>query len=108
MDIGRSILKRGTIIPCVAWILFVGISFAIQLEAAGSLAEVMLSNVRNMKISHEKSPPSGVVTISLGVASAIGSATPSFEAVLHESDKALYRAKEKGRDRVEILDGTPP
>jgi len=45
-----------------------------------------------------------VSTISIGVASApvADEGTSEFEALLKVSDEALYRAKDKGRNRVEI------
>ena len=41
-----------------------------------------------------------VVTMTLGVVSARGSEISSGEALLEEADKALYRGKESGRNRV--------
>jgi PleD family two-component response regulator len=41
------------------------------------------------------------VTVSIGVAEPAGPDTPA-ENVIHAADKALYRAKERGRNRVEI------
>lgn len=43
------------------------------------------------------------VTISVGVALHTGSDT-SFDQILHRADKALYAAKTRGRDRVELAD----
>ncbi len=42
------------------------------------------------------------VTISLGVAVCNGDSLPDAETLIHAADEALYRAKEAGRDRVEI------
>ncbi len=44
------------------------------------------------------------VTISVGVA-ARGSSPKNFAAMLKEADLALYRAKQAGRNRVEVADG---
>ena len=41
------------------------------------------------------------VTVSIGVAEPAGPGTPA-ENVIHAADKALYRAKERGRNRVEM------
>lgn len=45
---------------------------------------------------------SGVVTASLGVSSAAGTAAPSPLTLVAAADSALYRAKSAGRDRVEV------
>jgi len=73
-------------------------------DAARLLAENIRSNIENMKLSHKESPPLYVVTISLGIAATVGSSTASYETVLQQSDKALYKAKDKGRNRVEVFD----
>lgn len=70
------------------------------LGAAVSMAGDIRANVEKMNMPHEKSSM-GVVTISLGVASTKGTQSESYETVLKESDMALYRAKGKGRNRVE-------
>jgi len=52
------------------------------------------------KLAEKKSPSALSVTVSIGVATATGDRfTP--ESVLEAADKALYRAKENGRNRVE-------
>ena len=43
-----------------------------------------------------------MVSISLGVATADSSLSISYEELIRQSDKALYLAKEKGRNRVEV------
>jgi GGDEF domain-containing protein len=46
------------------------------------------------------------VTVSIGVAEPTA-ALPSIEHVLHAADKALYRAKDAGRNRVEVWKPQP-
>lgn len=75
------------------------------LDAAHLLAENIRSNVEDMKLSHKECPPLYVVTISLGIAATVGSSTASYETVLQQSDKALYNAKDRGRNRVEVFVG---
>ncbi len=62
------------------------------------------TNVKNMRLSHRESPPLYVVTVSLGIAATVGSSTATYETVLQQSDKALYKAKDRGRNRVEVFD----
>ncbi len=73
-------------------------------EAAVLVAERIRTIVESMKIPNEKTRPFSIVTISLGVATASGNVTDSYEKALQQSDKALYIAKEKGRNRVEVAD----
>ena len=70
------------------------------LEDAHIMAERMRTSVSALRIPHVKSPTGSVVTVSLGVSYSDGSTTA--EAPIAEADKALYRAKSLGRDRVEV------
>ena len=47
--------------------------------------------------------PASVITVSLGVASTIPKLEDSPSILVNEADKALYRAKKEGRDRVSFL-----
>jgi len=71
-------------------------------EGAIFIAEEMRAAVKNLEIEHEKSSPAGIVSISLGVATADNNLSVSYEDLIRQSDKALYLAKEKGRNRVEV------
>jgi diguanylate cyclase (GGDEF)-like protein len=71
-------------------------------EGALFIAEEIRAAVRNLGIQHEKSFPAGMVSISLGVATAENNLSNSYEDLIRHSDKALYLAKEKGRNRVEV------
>jgi two-component system, cell cycle response regulator len=46
------------------------------------------------------------VTASMGATWGLFESKPNIEALLHEADTALYRAKHNGRDRVEAFSGT--
>ncbi|MDD5436003.1 MAG: GGDEF domain-containing protein [Candidatus Omnitrophica bacterium] len=72
------------------------------LDGAHIVAEKMRREIKELKIPHP-SLPGGVVTISLGVASAVPSRGNSAEELVKAADRALYKAKENGRDRVEVF-----
>ena len=55
-----------------------------------------------MQIDHKGSVPANVVTISIGVAAIYAHSSTSHEELIVEADKALYQAKEKGRNCVEV------
>ena len=65
------------------------------------VAERIRQNVLDLAISHEKSLPLKRVTVSLGVATSEDTSLISHEDLIRFADKALYTAKEKGRNRVE-------
>ena len=70
------------------------------LEGAVYIAEQLRENIESLKIIHEASKAADVVTISLGVASALPAHHSSYEPLISVADKALYEAKESGRNRV--------
>jgi diguanylate cyclase (GGDEF)-like protein len=53
-------------------------------------------------VPHPASPISGVVTLSIGVASLNVCTMNSFDELLKHADDALYHAKKLGRDRVSV------
>jgi diguanylate cyclase (GGDEF)-like protein len=70
-------------------------------NGALQVAERIRDSVENLKITHEKSLPIGVVTISLGVATGTDEKMPGQEELIKRADDALYLAKNNGRNRVE-------
>jgi diguanylate cyclase (GGDEF)-like protein len=69
-------------------------------ESALIVAEEIRSAIAFLKIPHAASKVSHYVTLSLGVASLIPTPENSPEALIAKADRALYTAKEKGRDRA--------
>jgi len=81
-----------------------GEEFAIVLpntsyEAALSVAERIVTNVRALNIPHGSSKTSNIVTLSCGVADMSDEDGSSLD-LLIKADRALYKAKEAGRDRA--------
>jgi diguanylate cyclase (GGDEF)-like protein/PAS domain S-box-containing protein len=74
-------------------------------DAARRVAEHLRRAVAELAIEHRSSPVEPRVTISLGVGTApVGEASRSKQpqALLAVTDEALYRAKNSGRNRVEV------
>jgi len=72
----------------------------IEKKEAANFAKALVQSVENMKICHPMSEISKYVTISVGMASVIPDEQNSQIQLLDEADKALYKAKYSGRNRV--------
>jgi diguanylate cyclase (GGDEF)-like protein len=83
---------------------FVCILPFLKKDEALEFAKIMVQSVEDMKIPHPLSLHSKYVTISVGMASVIPNDNNSYTQLLDEADKALYSAKESGRNRV-VMNG---
>ncbi|SDM29171.1 diguanylate cyclase domain-containing protein [Halarsenatibacter silvermanii] len=73
-------------------------------EGIKEVAERIRKGIKDMKLEHRDSPVSPYVTVSIGAAYAEICENAEPDRLVKTADKALYRAKEKGRDRVEVVD----
>ena len=69
-------------------------------EAARQVAERCRSVLREQQISHEKSNVSSLLTISLGVGTAVPASSDRPLDFVAAVDRLLYQAKQAGRDRL--------
>ncbi|MBW2038432.1 MAG: diguanylate cyclase [Deltaproteobacteria bacterium] len=79
---------------------FVAILPETEIKGAAHVAEAMHSNVEALGIEHRRSSVSKTVTVSLGVTSTIPDYNLVPNVLVAEADKALYQAKQEGRNRV--------
>ncbi|MBI3755663.1 MAG: diguanylate cyclase [Deltaproteobacteria bacterium] len=70
-------------------------------DGAGDLAERIRRCIAGQPFPHKETQPGGNLTISLGVATFPDDANDVMS-VIKKADDALYMAKEKGRNRVEV------
>jgi phosphoserine phosphatase RsbU/P len=70
-------------------------------DAAFKLAEKIRLAVEGLAIEH-KSSMKGIISISLGIASAIPTNNNSISELINRADQALYSSKENGRDTISI------
>jgi diguanylate cyclase (GGDEF)-like protein len=73
-------------------------------EGAAALAERLRADVEALAIPHRRSRVGSVVTISVGVASAVPVEGLEPSAVIAAADAGLYRAKALGRNRVVLTE----
>ncbi|MGD8935595.1 MAG: diguanylate cyclase [Thiogranum sp.] len=71
-------------------------------EGALAVAEKVLASVANLKIPHANSAVADHVTLSIGVATAAPHEDSQPEDLIETADKMLYRAKERGRNCIEV------
>jgi diguanylate cyclase (GGDEF)-like protein len=72
--------------------------------AAAEMAENVRRSVENLALPHPASPAAPMVTISVGVASCGAGVTCRHQELVAAADRALYRAKQDGRNRVAAAD----
>ena len=71
-------------------------------EGAAHVAEELRAAVMALALPHRASSGGDVLTISVGVACAIPRPETTDERLLADADRALYRAKDGGRNRVAV------
>ena len=74
-------------------------------EEMGALAESLRRAVEGLQFAHEhRADSERVVTVSIGVASAKHLGAERVERLVSAADRALYRAKANGRNRIWVFD----
>ncbi len=98
-------IKRAVKRPADLVARYGGEEFAVILpntpgKGAMTVAEQIRLSVKSLSLVHPKSPLGEYVTLSLGVSATIPSHESSPEQLIAAADRALYQAKESGRDRA--------
>lgn len=73
-------------------------------KTAFLVANRIRSQLKSMRIPHQKSKVSKYISISMGISSLYHNQVISSEELIAMADKALYEAKEQGRDRAVICE----
>jgi diguanylate cyclase (GGDEF)-like protein len=78
-----------------------------SLSEAKIIAERIRRRVERTRYPHGKYQPLGALTVSIGISTLVpGLETP--ETIIGAADRALYFAKERGKNRVESYEDAPP
>ena len=70
-----------------------------DIAGAINIADAIVKNIRKRKIPHKASSVDTRVTLSVGVASVIPENGAKAESLVKKADKALYKAKDSGRNK---------
>ncbi|WP_017292679.1 GGDEF domain-containing response regulator [Geminocystis herdmanii] len=71
-----------------------------KIEGGLIMADLIQSTIASFEIPHEKSKVNSYVTLSMGVSCLIPNEHLGLEDLIGNADKALYEAKNQGRDRI--------
>jgi diguanylate cyclase (GGDEF)-like protein len=74
------------------------------LQEAGAIADRVRRKINSTEFTHGKSQPLGAVTVSIGL-SAFSGTLDSAEAIIRAADRALYHAKNHGKNRAYAYQG---
>lgn len=81
---------------------FVAVLPGLDEERAALVANKMISGIALLKIPHESSAVSDVVTVSLGVGCCLPTEAIKPSDLLKIADRELYKAKKNGRNQIQI------
>jgi diguanylate cyclase (GGDEF)-like protein len=101
-----QILKRSCRRPADLAARYGGEEFCLILpetnrDGAAVIAKSIQKMLKDEPIEHSASEIADHLTLSIGIASGIPSITEKSESLLKAADKAMYKAKERGRNRIE-------
>jgi diguanylate cyclase (GGDEF)-like protein len=74
---------------------------ATDIEGAERVAIQIKTAVDELQIAHNSSRTSQYITLSFGAAAVVPSTDLALKRLIEAADQALYRAKAKGRNRIE-------
>jgi diguanylate cyclase (GGDEF)-like protein len=104
-ELSKGVTRTGDLVVRYGGEEFVAILPETLRENALMIAEGLRVRIEKLGLPHTYPEAGSVVTVSLGVATQTKFEDNAFKQILDAADKALYRAKEGGRNRVCSNDG---
>jgi len=101
-NLRRTVNRPGDVLARIGGEEFVAMLPCVDETGAYKVAESMQKNLQQAKIPHAKSSVSDYLTASMGVASIYPSAEITTLMLFKLADKALYKAKENGRNQIVV------
>lgn len=101
-QLGRTLQRPGDFIARLGGEEFVVLLPGINTEGALTVAHSMQKNLAQAKCVHATSPISEYVTVSMGIATARPEPGVSQLMLFQTADKALYQAKNRGRNQIVV------
>ncbi|MFZ4729107.1 MAG: diguanylate cyclase domain-containing protein [Pseudanabaena sp.] len=98
--IGKLLIRPQDLVARYGGEEFVVILPHTPIEGAKKVAEGIISIIYDLNIVHAKSQVSDRITLSIGVACVVPNDDLSWEVPISLADRALYEAKQKGRNRI--------
>ncbi|MBN2796314.1 MAG: GGDEF domain-containing protein [Clostridia bacterium] len=83
---------------------FVAVMSAVDEDGAYQVAEQMVLNIKEAALEHVYSPIEDIITITIGGITLVPHQNHTMEQVIHFADRALYFAKDKGRNQICFFD----
>lgn len=99
-NLKQSLQRPCDIIARIGGEEFVALLPDIDEKGALTVAQSMQANLKKVSVIHATSPVSDHVTVSIGIASAYSHEVGSSLSLFKVADKALYKAKIKGRNQI--------
>ncbi len=100
--LSQAIKRPGDLVARYGGEKFIAILPDTEDNGALRVAEALREGIRQLQIPHEFSDADPYVTISIGVASTVPTPHNTPHALLAEADKAMYTAKQTGRNRIKV------
>jgi diguanylate cyclase (GGDEF)-like protein len=82
---------------------FAVILYDVEQTTVDDIAQALRNNLANAALAHPNSPSGKFVTVSIGGAHVLPTATRTYRGLIQLADEALYAAKTQGRDRAVTL-----
>lgn len=82
---------------------FVAVLSDTDINGAMMVAERLRLSIKDLNLPHEHSPVAKTVTVSMGVAGGVPAHDSLFGSFITMADKALYQAKEEGRNQIKFF-----